>query len=82
MCQEYDDGVSIKIRKTLTLDPEVVAALGEDPAALSATINSILVDEVRRRERHAALGRLLDRLDVEDGPTDPASVARIRELLS
>ena len=74
--------MSGKIRKTLTLDPEVVAALGDDPAALSATVNAILADEVARRERHAALGRFLDQLDAEEGPVDPALVEIVRNLLT
>jgi hypothetical protein len=74
--------MSRKVRKTLTLDPDVVAALGDDPTALSATVNTILVDEIGRREQHAALGRFLDRLDAEYGPADLATVDRVRELLS
>jgi hypothetical protein len=74
--------MTTKIRKTLTLDPEVVAALGEDPAALSATVNGILADEIARRERHAALGRFLDRLDAEDGPADAQAVEAVRRRLS
>jgi hypothetical protein len=35
--------VRVKVRKTLTLDPEVVAALGDDPEALSTTVNAILL---------------------------------------
>lgn len=70
------------MRKTLTLDPDIVAALGDDPTALSATVNAILADEIARRARHAALGRLLDRLDVEDGPTDVATVELVRSLLA
>lgn len=74
--------MSIKVRKTLTLDPEVVAALGDDPAALSATVNAILVEEIGRRARHASLGSLLDRLDAQDGTVDRAVVDEVRALLS
>ena len=42
-----------KVRKTLTLDPEVVAALGDDPEALSTTVNAILLAEIQRRELRA-----------------------------
>lgn len=79
---DYDGGMSTKVRKTLTLDPEVVAALGDDPQALSATVNAVLVEEVARRERHASLGALLDRLEAADGPPDPAAVEGFRQLLS
>lgn len=71
-----------KVRKTLTLDPQVVDALGDDPAALSATVNAILAQEITRRERHAALGRFLDRLDAEDGPVDREIVDTVRGLLT
>jgi hypothetical protein len=70
-----------KIRKTLTLDPELVRALGEDDATLSSTINSILQDEVDRRQRRAALTSLLDRLEAERGPVDQDQVNEYRSLL-
>jgi hypothetical protein len=70
-----------KIRKTLTLDPELVQALGEDDATLSSTINSILQDEVDRRQRRAALATLLDRLETQRGPVDPDRVNEYRRLL-
>jgi hypothetical protein len=71
-----------KIRKTLTLDPEVVAALGEDPATLSATVNDILRAEVERRQNLAALGAFVEKLEAEFGAPDPAEVERFRRLLS
>ena len=74
--------MATKVRKTLTLDPAVVAALGDDPAALSATVNSILLAEIGRREQRAALGAFLDRLDGEYGPPDPTEVERFRRLLA
>jgi hypothetical protein len=67
---------------TLTLDPEVAAALGDDPEALSTTVNAILLAEVQRREVRAALERFLDRLDEQEGATDPTAVDRFRRLLS
>lgn len=74
--------MTLKVRKTLTLDPLVVAALGDDPEALSATVNGILLEEVERRERRAALSNFVDRLDAEHGKPDPALVERFRRLLS
>ena len=71
-----------KVRKTLTLDPEVVAALGDDPEALSTTVNAILLAEIQRRELRAALTRFVDRLDEEEGEPDPEAVDRFRRLLS
>jgi len=70
-----------KVRKTLTLDPDVVEALGDDDVALSATINEILHDEVERRERAAALAGLLARLEDTRGPVDPDEVENFRCLL-
>jgi len=74
--------MSTKVRKTLTLDPELVAALGDDPSALSATVNMILAAEVARRERRAALTAFVDHLDSEFGKPDPAEVERFRRLFS
>lgn len=70
------------MRRTLTLDPEIVAALGEDPSALSATVNMILAAEIARRERRVALAAFADRLDTEFGSPDPAEVERFAHLLS
>ncbi len=70
-----------KVRKTLTLDPEIIDALGGDDVALSTTINEILRGEVERRQRAAALGDLLARLEEERGPVDPDEVAEFRRLL-
>lgn len=85
---KYDSGMtsgsgrSGKVRKTLTLDPEVVAALGDDPAALSTIVNAILLREIQHRAGRAALERFLDRLDSEEGPPDPEMVERFRRLLA
>lgn len=79
--QEYDPGVSRKVRKTLTLDPELVASFGEDPQALSATINTILHEELLRRGRRAALASVVERLDAEFGEPDAEDVERFRRAL-
>lgn len=70
-----------KVRKTLTLDPDVVEALGGDDVALSATVNEILRGEVERRQRAAALAGLLARFEDERGPVDPDEVEEFRRLL-
>lgn len=70
-----------KIRKTITLDPDVIEALGSDEAGLSATVNEILHKEVERRQRTTALARLLDGLAEERGAVDPDEVAEFRRLL-
>lgn len=69
---------SAKVRKILTLDPELVEALGDDDAGLSSTVNAILRDEVERRQ---ALSGLLARLETERGPVDEERVAEFRRLL-
>ncbi len=63
-----------KVRKTLTLD----SALVDDDAELSSTINTILRDEVERRQ---ALSDLLARLETERGPVDEERVAEFRQRL-
>jgi hypothetical protein len=70
------------VRKAQTFDPAVIAAVGDDPEALSTTVNAILLAEVQRREVRAALERFLDRLDEQQGETDPTAVDRFRRLLS
>lgn len=74
--------MSGKVRKTLTLDPEIVEAFGQDAAALSATVNGILRDELERRQRRRALGRYVDALVDEFGEPDPADVERFRAALT
>lgn len=70
-----------KVRKTLTLDPEIIDALGDDDLALSTTINEILRDEVQRRQRAKALAGYLSRAEGERGPVDPNEVADFQRLL-
>lgn len=80
--QEYDLSMSEgKVRKTLTLDPDIVEVLGEDPTALSATINALLREEVERRKRRASLKELVEELEAHYGPADPAEVERIKTVM-
>ncbi len=74
--------MSTKIRKTLTLDPDVVAAFGDDPGALSATVNTVLRDEAARRNRRTALAAFVADLDAEYGEPDPNEVERFRRALA
>jgi hypothetical protein len=73
--------MTAKVRRTLTLDPELIEALGADDVALSSTVNAILRREVDRRQRLDALAKLLDRLERERGPVDQDRVAEYRQLL-
>lgn len=74
--------MTAKVRKTLTLDPDVVEAFGGDDQALSTTVNEILRAERDRRARRAALGAFVEELSAEFGPPDPDEVERFRQLLS
>lgn len=71
-----------KVRKTLTLDPEVVETFGQDPSALSATVNLILREEMDRRTRRTALAAFVAELDAEFGEPDASDVERFRRALA
>lgn len=73
--------MSTKLRKTLTLDPDVVAVFGDDPTTLSATVNAVLRREMERRSRRAALAALVASLDTEFGEPEEAEVERFRRAL-
>ncbi|MCK9247443.1 MAG: hypothetical protein M0P31_00465 [Solirubrobacteraceae bacterium] len=74
--------MSTKVRKTLTLDPEVIDALGDDASALSATVNAVLRDEIDRRAQRAALAAFVADLDATFGEPDPEAVERFRRGLA
>ena len=75
--QQYDLSASEgKVRKTLTLDPDIVEALGADPAALSAIVNALLREEIERRTRQASLKELVGELREADGPPGPETPKR------
>lgn len=80
--RKYDDGMSAKVRKTVTVDQEPVEELAADSASLSSTVNRLLWDEVDRRRRLDALGTWVERLDAEFGPADPQLVREFEELLA
>ncbi len=81
MTLAYDQSMTSKVRRTLTLDPDVVAAFGEDPESLSATVNAVLRVEMERREKRAALKAFVDDLDLRFGPPDQELVAHYEGLL-
>ncbi|MGH3350990.1 MAG: hypothetical protein ACRDPS_10020 [Nocardioides sp.] len=60
-----------KVRKTITLDPDLVAEFEGDPAALSATVNAVLRAEKRRRDDQAALAAYVADLVDTYGEPDP-----------
>jgi hypothetical protein len=74
--------MSLKVRKTVTLDPDVVETFGEDATTLSSVVNAVLREEMDRRHQRAALGRFVAELDAQFGQPDPADVARFRQALT
>lgn len=67
-----------KVRKTITLDADLVAAFDTD-AGLSPEVNRVLREEKTRRDQSASLRALLDQLAAERGPTDEALVRSIMD---
>jgi|GEM_PF-1066636 len=69
-----------KRRRTITVDPVVSEILGDDDEVLSAAVADVLQNEVERRQRGAALARMLRILAAERGPVDPAEVDEFRRF--
>ena len=65
-----------KVRKTLTLDPELVMAFGDAEGGLSAAVNAALREHLARMERQDALAARVAELEAEYGPADRAEVER------
>lgn len=72
---------AIKRKVSVSLDEDLVAELEAAGEGLSAQVNAALREELERRRRRRLLGKLLDRLDAELGPIDPALVDKYVELL-
>jgi post-segregation antitoxin (ccd killing protein) len=69
-----------KVRKTVTLDADLIEDFGDD-GNLSAAINGALRREVEMRRRSVALGEWLDELAAERGNVDEGEVTAAVELL-
>ncbi len=69
-----------KRRRTITVDPVVTDVLGDSDEVLSAAVHEVLQNEVERRQRGAALARLLRNLSAERGPVDSAEVEEFRRI--
>jgi hypothetical protein len=65
-----------KVRKTLTLDPDLIRAFGDNESGLSAAVNAALREHLARTERHDALAARVAEMEAEYGPADPAEVER------
>ena len=85
--EEYDVSVStlvapVKIRKTVTLDSDLIEALADDnPESLSSTINAILRADQERRARALSIQQLANDLDALYGPADPLAVTAAKAVL-
>lgn len=74
--------MSTKVRKTLTLDSDVVDAFSaDDPDNLSGAINAVLRAERERRERRVSLAALVADLAEVHGEPDRDEVERFKALL-
>ena len=72
-----------KVRKTLTLDSDVVEVFSaDDPDNLSGAVNAVLAAERDRRLRRASLAELDDELTRLYGEPDPEDVAAFTSLLA
>jgi hypothetical protein len=74
--------MSTKVRKTLTLDSDVVDMFSaDDPDSLSGAINTVLQAERERRERRASLAVLVADLTALHGEPDRDEVEKFKALL-
>jgi hypothetical protein len=72
-----------KVRKTLTLDVDLVETFSVDDAdGFSASVNTVLRQEKERRARAESLRLLADELDAQFGPADAQEVAQAMSLLA
>lgn len=75
-----------KRRVSVTLDADVVEALEAEGGNVSAQVNEALREEMARRRRQMALGKLLDDLTERwgplDSPEDEAEIQRYMRILS
>lgn len=70
-----------KVRRTVTLDADVAAEFERGETGLSAEINEVLVDEMRKRQSRRALRELMAELERERGPVDPERVEYYKQFL-
>lgn len=81
---DFESGpVTVNVRRTLTLDSDVIEEFGgdSDDRRLSPEINAVLRAEKKRRRRGRSLDAMLNRLEAERGPVDPNVVEEFERYL-
>jgi len=71
-----------KVRKTLSLDAELVELYGTDDQALSTAVNAALHRDAARRARESALRDYVTELDIMFGEPAAEDVAYFTQLLA
>lgn len=68
-------------RFSLTLEPELGAAVREAAAAERTSVSAWLADAATQRLRHQRLRVALDAWEAEDGPLTEAELTAVRQAL-
>lgn len=68
-----------KVKKTVTLDADLVAAIGD--GNLSSAVNEALAERVQRLQRAHSLRTYLDQHTAAEGALDEAQVQEFMQLL-
>lgn len=77
--QRYASPVPAKVKRSVTLDADLVALVGE--ANLSARLNELLRAQAEREEHFRALRDYLDRVAAVEGQLDsPADLQSMRDI--
>jgi hypothetical protein len=71
-----------KVRKTVTLDADLINIYGADDAALSTSVNEALRRDAARQARRAALADYVAELDALFGQPDLDDVTHFSGLLT
>jgi post-segregation antitoxin (ccd killing protein) len=76
------DMAQSKRKISVTIDADLVEALGDAEENLSAQVNEAIRTVVEQRRRHAALRAWLDEMAAEHGPVDEELVRRFVDALA
>jgi len=74
---EYDDGMTSKVRKTLTLDADLVDFFSARESNLSAAVNEALIAARDRDRKRASLRQLIADMEAICGPPDEEMMAEL-----